>query len=202
MWCSWRAPVSAFLLAATLTLGGLHPPSCAAPSGVVEASPAQQGLQWTPCPDIPDTECAGIEVPVDPARPNGPRFTLRLGRLPALDPTQRKGMLLFIPGGPGAGIAKIIGGDNRREQHVDEFRRQWDVVSFDPRGIELSSPIRCSPDLVPPAMAPIDHPPTTAEFEAIARANAAFIESCVEATGELMTHLSAMDTAADVERIR
>jgi hypothetical protein len=42
----------------------------------------------------------------------------------------------------------------------------------------------------------------TAEFEAIARANAAFIESCVEATGELMTHLSAMDTAADVERIR
>ena len=34
-------------------------------------------------------------------------------------------------------------------------------------------------------------------IRAIARANAAFIESCVEATGELMTHLSAMDTAAD-----
>jgi hypothetical protein len=46
------------------------------------------------------------------------------------------------------------------------------------------------------------HPPTIAEFEAIARANAAFIESCVEATGELMTHLSAMDTATDIERIR
>jgi hypothetical protein len=46
------------------------------------------------------------------------------------------------------------------------------------------------------------HPPTIAEFEAIARANAAFIERCVEATGELMTHLSAMDTAADIERIR
>ncbi len=111
-------------------------------------------------------------------------------------------MLLFIPGGPGPAIAKTIGGDSRREQHVDEFRRRWDVVSFDPRGLEQSSPIRCSPDRVPPPIAPLDRPPTAAEFEAIARANAAFVESCVEATGELMTHLSAMDTAADIERIR
>jgi pimeloyl-ACP methyl ester carboxylesterase len=116
-------------------------------------------------------ECSGLDVPVDPARPDGLRFTLRLGRLPVLDPRQRKGVLLFIPGGPGAGIAKIIGGDNGTAQHVDEFRRQWDVVSFDPRGIERSSPIRCSPDLVPPATAPRDHPPTAAEFEAIAHAN-------------------------------
>src|SRR5262249_47037041 len=36
----------------------------------------------------------------------------------------------------------------------------------------------------------------------IARANATFIQSCVEATGELFTHLSSMDTAADIERIR
>jgi hypothetical protein len=47
-------------------------------------------------------ECSGLDVPVDPARPDGRRFTLRLGRLAVLDPTQRKGVLLFIPGGPGA----------------------------------------------------------------------------------------------------
>jgi pimeloyl-ACP methyl ester carboxylesterase len=111
-----------------------------------DASSSRQPLQWAACPDIPDMECSGLDVPVDPARPDGLRFTLRLGRLPVLDPRQRKGALLFIPGGPGAGIAKIIGGDNGTAQHVDEFRRQWDVVSFDPRGIERSSPIRCSPD--------------------------------------------------------
>jgi hypothetical protein len=33
------------------------------------------------------------------------------------------------------------------------LKRQWDVVSFDPRGVEQSNPIRCSPALVPPAMA-------------------------------------------------
>ena len=123
--------------------------------------PRRSPREGPPAPDT-DTDCAGLDVPVDPARPDGRCFTLRLGRLPALDPAQRKGVLPYIPGGPGAGIAKIIGGDSRTVQHVDEFRRQWDVVSFDPRGIQQSSPIRSSPDLVPPATAPTDHPPTAA----------------------------------------
>jgi hypothetical protein len=97
MLCLRKGPVGALLLAATLTLAGLHPHAGAAPGGVVEASPARRGLQWIPCPDIPDTECAGIEVPVDPARPDGPRFTLRLGRLPTLDPTQRDRWVRNVP---------------------------------------------------------------------------------------------------------
>jgi pimeloyl-ACP methyl ester carboxylesterase len=195
-------PVGALLLAVALTLAGLQPRAGAAPSDVAVAAPVPQALQWAPCPDIPDTECAGIAVPVDPARPDGPRFTLRVGRMPALDPAQRQGVLLIIPGGPGPGISKSIGGDGRAANRVDEFRRQWDVVSFDPRGLEQSNPIRCSPDLVPPVPEPTDRPPTAAEFEAIARTNAAFFQSCAAATGELMAHLSATDTAADIEQIR
>jgi len=42
-------------------------------------------------------ECSDLDVPVDPVRPDGRRFTLRLGRLAVLDPTQRKGVLRFIP---------------------------------------------------------------------------------------------------------
>jgi len=140
-------------------------------------------------------------VPVDHARPDGPQLTLRLGRVPALDPTQRKGVLLIIPGGPGVGTSKVFN-DTRALHHIDELARQWDVVSFDPRGIGESSPIRCAPDAVPPVIAPFDRPPSPAEFEAIAQANATFIQSCVEGTGELMAYLSAMDTAADIERIR
>jgi hypothetical protein len=124
--------VCVFLVAIGLMLAGLHP-AAGAPS------PAAQALQWSPCPDIPDTESAGIAVPVDPARPEGPRFTLRIGRIPALDPAQRKGVLLFLPGGPGPGIAKTIGGDGRAANRVDEFRHQWDVLSFDPRGLEQSN---------------------------------------------------------------
>jgi pimeloyl-ACP methyl ester carboxylesterase len=49
---------------------------------------------------------------------------------------------------------------------------------------------------------PLDHKPSQAEFEAAARANRAFVESCGEATGELFWHLSAKDTVQDIERIR
>ena len=49
---------------------------------------------------------------------------------------------------------------------------------------------------------PLDHMPSQAEFDAVARANAAFIKSCATATGELFWHLSATDAAQDVERIR
>jgi pimeloyl-ACP methyl ester carboxylesterase len=158
-------------------------------------------LRWSACRDVPDTECAGLEVPVDPTRPDGTKFTLRLGRVAATDPGRKKGVLLFIPGGPGVGISGVFG-QLRGLQHIDDFARQYDVVSFDPRGIGQSSPVRCDPDAVPPASEPIYHPPTSAEFEALVRVNAAFFQSCFTATGELMAHLSAIDTAADIERIR
>jgi pimeloyl-ACP methyl ester carboxylesterase len=110
-------------------------------------------------------------------------------------------MLLIIPGGPGVGIADTFG-TNRVRVHTDDFSRFFDVVSFDPRGVDESSPIRCSPDLVPAPIAPFDRPPTQGEFDATAKANAAFVQSCFDMTGELMGHLSSLDTAADIEQIR
>jgi hypothetical protein len=44
--------------------------------------------------------------------------------------------------------------------------------------------------------------PSRIDFEAIARVNKVLFQSCIAAMGELMAHLSAKDTAADIERIR
>ncbi len=77
------------------------------------AQSGQPALTWAPCGDVPDTECARLQVPVDYANPDGAKFTLRLGRAPALDPAKRKGVLLILPGGPGAGILETIVGDMR-----------------------------------------------------------------------------------------
>jgi hypothetical protein len=89
-------------------------------------------------------------------------------------------VLLFIQGG---GRRRLQ--DHRRRQrdgqHADEFRRQWQVVSFDPRGIERSSPIRCSPDCTTRHGADRSFAQRR-EFDALARANAAFIASCVATT--------------------
>jgi pimeloyl-ACP methyl ester carboxylesterase len=165
------------------------------------SQPSQTGIQWVPCDDVENTQCAFITVPVDPANPNGQALALRLARVPATDPSQNRGMLLIIPGGPGVGISDTFGG-NRARWHIGDLAKQFDIVSFDPRGVGESNPIRCSADLVPAPIAPFDRPPTSAEFEAIGRANAAFIQSCVDQTGDLVGHLSSADTAADIEQIR
>ena len=61
--------IGAVLLAATLTLAGPQPRAGAAPGVGADASPAPQDLSWSACTDIADAECAGIDVPVDFARP-------------------------------------------------------------------------------------------------------------------------------------
>lgn len=159
-------------------------------------------LSWTPCPDVPDTQCATLDVPLDPAHPEGAAVTLRIARVPATDQNRKKGTLLFIPGGPGVGISGTFGGDDRTNQHIADFQRDYDVVTFDPRGVGQSNPVRCAPDAVPSPQAPADVAPSASDFKAVGDANAALFQSCIAATGDLMSHLSALDTAADIERIR
>lgn len=169
------------------------------------AIPVPSSLQWQRCDDVPDAECAWLAVPVDPAQPDGARLRLRLGRLPARDPSQSRGALLLIPGGPGVGITAAGGqfGILRSLFHLDELRQTYDVVTFDPRGIGESSPIRCAPTSLPQlTTAAPQGMLSAAEFASLARANATFAESCFTAAGELMGHLSAIDTAADIEQIR
>ncbi len=165
-----------------------------------QSAPPQ--LSWAPCPDVPNTQCAMLPVPIDPSRPSGGTFNLRIARVLAVDPSHQKGVLIFLPGGPGAGIVQTIGGNTRKEQHVDELRSEYDVVTFDPRGIGDSNPIRCAPDAVPSPNPPAGQTPSPDDFKAIADANATLFKSCYALTGELFRHLSAMDTAADIEQIR
>ena len=113
--------------------------------------------------------------------------------------------MLIIPGGPGVGITASGGtfGVLRPLFHLDELRETFDVVTYDPRGIGESSPIRCTPTPLPDvSTAALDGVMSTAEFEELARANTTFAESCFTETGELMGHLSAKDAAADIEQIR
>ena len=52
-----------------------------APRAAVAPSGAPPPLQWAPCADTPDAECAGIEVPVDHAGSAAcPPSILRSGR--------------------------------------------------------------------------------------------------------------------------
>src|SRR3954466_2504216 len=112
----------AMILAAPFVLG-----IGAAFAQAANSQAARPELTWAPCGDVPDTECAGLPVPIDYARPDDGTITLRLARAPAVDAAKRGSVLLLLPGGPGSGIMETIGGEMRSEQHVPAFQRQYDV---------------------------------------------------------------------------
>ena len=76
-------------------------------SGVGRIRP-RRGAAARRCPGIPaparshTMQCASLKVPLDYRNPGGRKITLALSRVPATAPaSQRQGVLLVNPGGPG-----------------------------------------------------------------------------------------------------
>ncbi len=200
-----RRGILSIALLVGLIMSGWLPAVVIGQDASAVAATANNELKWEPCDDVPDAECAFIEAPIDPAQPDGAQFSLRIARLPALDPSQSKGSLLLIPGGPGVGITAAGGqfGVLRPLFHTEELRESYDVVTYDPRGVGQSNPIRCAPmDLANVGTSALNGVMSASEYEELAAVNAAFAESCFAETGELMAHLSARDSASDIEQIR
>lgn len=165
----------------------------------VAQSPPSHSLNWSACPQLKDAQCAMLAVPVDPNNPKGAALHLRVALLPATDATRKRSTMIFIPGGPGVGIEATVAGAQRQ---ITEFRRHFNVVTFDPRGVGLSDPIRCDSKRVPKAPAPSASAPTRAQFREIMARNAALFQSCFRLSPALMPHLSSNETASDIEQIR
>lgn len=124
------------LLAMAVTVGAL-----AAATASAAAAPARSAarLRWRACGD--GFACARLRVPRDWDRPRA-SATIRLAliRLPA---TARRpiGSLLVNFGGPGAsGLASLRGAGRLIRRAT---RGRLHVVSWDPRGVGASAPIRC-----------------------------------------------------------
>ena len=110
------------------------------------ATPAP--LAWQPCaePLSADLECAQMQVPMDYAAPDSPTVTLGLTRVKATDADKRIGSLIINPGGPGGAGSDIL---NVVAQFNPPFtarlREYFDLVGYDPRGVGLSTPVKCDP---------------------------------------------------------
>ncbi|GAB3572923.1 alpha/beta hydrolase [Amycolatopsis endophytica] len=154
-------------------------------------APAAPALTWQDCAS-PQTaqrlECADLPVP---------GATLRLVRLPALDPAHRVGSLLVNPGGPGGSGADVVayGGLGLATPEFAEVNQRFDVVGFDPRGVGGSSPaIECGP-VHDPAISRF--PADDAGYQRLVAHNRAVGLSC---TGPRRADTGTV--AEDVERIR
>ncbi|MEU5871151.1 alpha/beta hydrolase [Glycomyces sp. NPDC047369] len=169
--------------------------------GPMAASANRGGIDWGPCPEVDPAEpveCATIDVPLDYDRPWRGTIEIGLAKREALNPDEKIGTILMDPGGPGgSGAGSIMNGSPLTGEAAERF----DIVGFDPRGINTSTQVLCSEEAL---LGAIESPfPTDqASWEAREDANAALTEDCREHTGRLFDHVSNLETVEDMERIR
>ncbi len=128
------------VLAGLLVLTGLA--SCLVGTvGSAQAAKKQRlgEFKWVPAPNafpsLPTLRAGKIVLPRDYSRPNGKTVTLLAVKVPATG--VRKGTIFFNPGGPGASGVEAI---TTASDLPASVRRDFDFVSWDPRGIGISKP--------------------------------------------------------------
>jgi pimeloyl-ACP methyl ester carboxylesterase len=168
----------------------------------VPVAPAGAGgetatIAWSPCRELPDADCGTLPVPLDWSRPHGPKVELAVARRRATDPSARIGSLFVNPGGPGgSGRDFALSGG----LFTDEVRRHFDIVGFDPRGVGLSEPVRCSVEAV--ETYPRVFPATRAAFDRQVADNRRLRQDCRRHTGPVFDHVDSLTGVYDMDAMR
>ncbi|KAI9376078.1 Alpha/Beta hydrolase protein [Aspergillus egyptiacus] len=149
----------------------------------------------------PHLDCGELQVPLDWSRPHGENITLGMARYRATLPGKRLGNIIFNPGGPGGpGSVSALSQAMGIPYYTNGTMDYYDVIGLDPRGIGLSTRVKCDPELYNKRVSLF--PTTEEEFHALVEKNWALGESCRNLTGELFYHVDTTSAAKDLEAVR
>lgn len=161
-----------------------------------------QVLEWTGCGD--GLQCATAEAPLDWSDPQRDSIELALSRQVATGGTPL-GSLLVNPGGPGASGYDLVL-DSVDFATSERLQSSFDIVGFDPRGVQHSSAVSCYDD-------PEDYdaflfgilPGEYGSDEWIAAyesLNTEFGQDCATHTGDLLEFVDTVSAARDLDLLR
>jgi pimeloyl-ACP methyl ester carboxylesterase len=204
------ALVSAVLVLVVLLAGCVAPKNQAAgpvPGTTPDAPTAEvtgdlarfygQQLEWTACEQ---GECATAQVPLDYADPAGPSIGIALARAKATG-GEPVGSLLLNRGGPGASgvdfVSQVAG------MVSADITRQFDLVGFDPRGVQRSSPVECvdGPGLDRLIAYDPDYS-TDAGIQDVIDLYGELGAACLQNTGAALGHVDTVSAARDLDVLR
>ncbi|MEE6165339.1 MULTISPECIES: alpha/beta hydrolase [Mycobacteriaceae] len=166
-------------------------------------------VQWLPCAagsgdnvNIPaGAECGRLSVPVDYSKPDGDVLQIAMIRFPATG--QKIGSLVINPGGPGeSGVESAVSLVPSLPQSV---RERFDLVGFDPRGVNLSNPaLWCNSDEDNDRLRAdptVDYTPEgVAHLE---NETKLFVQRCVDKMGvDFLANVGTNNVAKDLDAIR
>ncbi|MDX3798904.1 alpha/beta hydrolase [Streptomyces sp. AK04-3B] len=199
------------VLTAAVLCSSAGPAAAAAPHAPPSpAGSSPPSIRWQNCRDLTGApvdptvaDCAKHRVPRDYAHPADGSVEIVLLRHRATDPERRRGALFVNPGGPGSsGLHTAYRADRFLEPEV---LAQYDVIGFDPRGVNLSDPLKCFRSqsehdnaLLGRLVLPVGGKQVAATMAAAARHTAA----CAQNAGPLLAHMTTLDAARDLDRLR
>lgn len=155
-----------------------------------------QRLTWQTCNST--FQCSTLTVPLDYSHPSGRTLHIAVIRKPSSG--SHEGSLLINPGGPGAsGVTFEVQAATAFSQLTDHY----DLVSFDPRGVGQSDPIRCLTSTQLDAYINTDPVPSdAAEHAQVVAAAKLFANACFKANGNYLEHVGTIDQARDMDVLR
>jgi pimeloyl-ACP methyl ester carboxylesterase len=166
------------------------------------SAPPVPVLNWFSC--AVGAQCAVAQVPLDYDEPLGAKTYIVLVKYPATDQANRIGSVFVNFGGPGvSGVNQLLSGFGQGLGFLLQGR--FDVVSFDPRGVGLSDPLKCFDTMENRAayFSTIPQFPYRDDqerhfFEVLS----GFAPVCFERNLPIATHMSTADVARDLDLLR
>ena len=200
----WVRPLAAAVAGAVVVV----PVLAAGPAGAAAGPGPVPAISWHACPagsaaaQAGGFTCATVAAPLDYRDRSGPKIMLAVVRHAATGPS-RRGVIFANPGGPGGeGTVQIpawIG------FWPGALLRDYDIVSWDPRGIGASIAVQCFPNQA----AENAFLGKYANFPADSRQQRGYIrrwrtfgKTCAARDGALLRHVSTADTARDLNLLR
>ena len=180
----------------------------AGPAGAADTSGAVAPVAWHRCPAgsaaamAGGFSCATVTAPLDYRDLSGPKVSLAVVEHMATG-SSRRGVIFFNPGGPGGSgtvdLPAYLG------LWPKELLRDYDLVSWDPRGSGASTAVQCFPS----AAAESAFLGTYSFFPVGRDQQGAYIRRwrefgarCAARNGTLLRHVSTADSARDLNLLR
>ncbi|MFE2867535.1 alpha/beta hydrolase [Embleya sp. NPDC059259] len=146
--------------------------------------------------------CTTFTVPLDYSRPTGKTIDIAVTRKTAAKPGQRIGSLLLNPGGPGGSGVEAAWwmADDTIGKPVQDA---YDLIGFDPRGVDRSAPVKCMTDAERDAYVAEDLPEDPARAEARSKErDRTYAAECQSRSGELLPFVGTDNAARDMDVLR
>ncbi|MGH7488653.1 MAG: alpha/beta fold hydrolase, partial [bacterium] len=139
-------------------------------------------------------------MPLDYGHAAGPTITLAVIRHRATS-GNRIGSVVLNPGGPGGSGVQFL--KSAWHAYDQLLQSRFDVVSFDPRGVGASDPIRCVPSTLEDQYVSYDvDPKDAAEVAHQKQLNDEFGAGCEKMSAQLLPHVGTPETARDLDVLR